>query len=127
MNKTDFKKGQTVFVKCVGNAYRKNGDNVLEAIVKTVGSKYITVSLNSWNDVKFEIDRNFRQVADFSASYVLYLSREDIENDERVAKKQAKLERAFRWETRLVGKMNEQDLDAVIGVIKKYIPDWDND
>jgi hypothetical protein len=82
MQKSDFKKGQIV---CCVNHY---GD-IIEAIVKSVGTKYITVGFeNGADDIKFDINDNFRNT---NGIWKLYLSKEDIDIERREYRERAEL------------------------------------
>ncbi len=83
MNKSDFNKGQIVYLKYIGDRrYGVIGD-ILEATVKSVGSKYITTINGDWNtERKFEIDNDFRESYTIGGSdYQLFLSRQQIEDE----------------------------------------------
>lgn len=56
---------------------------IVEATVKSVGSKYITTISGNWNtERKFEIDNEFREYYTIGSSdYQLFLSKEQIEED----------------------------------------------
>ena len=90
MQKSDFKKGQIVFLKIIegSNAYRrmpaeKHNDIellIIKTTVTSVGSKYIIVNDtdNKWTENKFEIDNNFNHwVPAGSMDYKLFLSKQD--------------------------------------------------
>ena len=81
MNKNDFKKGQTVYLKGVG---RYQNTEPVEAKVKSVGSKYITTIHGVFNsESKFEIDNDFYEYCTVGGrNYELYLTMQQIEDDE---------------------------------------------
>lgn len=84
MNKTDFHKGQKVYLYSLPSArYSNTGPCIFERQVISVGSKYITVAdANSHIEpIKFDIHDDFRQKTDYSPSYKLYLSEQDIYDD----------------------------------------------
>lgn len=89
MQKSDFKKGQDVFLLIIegSNAFRpiqnKSIENrILRATVITVGSKYITVQLNRWEKVSFYIADDFRQAYDCCEDYKLFLTEQDLRDYE---------------------------------------------
>ena len=88
MKKSDFKKGQVVYLFVLedSNEYRIRGyekrpfdARIKEAIVVSVGSRYITVKPdNSPYEVKFGIQNNFRQHIDAgSIDYELFLTKQE--------------------------------------------------
>jgi len=82
MQKSDFKKEQIVFLKYIGDRRHGTIGDIKEAIVKSVGSKYITVTLGRWEEYKFIIDEDFRQYYDIGGQdYELYLTRQQIEDE----------------------------------------------
>jgi len=92
MTKNDFKKGQTVYLKYIGD--RRNGTigSITEATVKSIGSKYIT-TINGQYDTerKFDANNDFKEYYTIGeSSYQLYLSKQQIEQ-ENEAKKIGKL------------------------------------
>ncbi len=78
MNKV-FTVDQTVCLKPGVNTSRYNKE-VVEGTVKTVGRKYITVTLG-WQEYKFNKD-DLRQVTKFAAGYYLYENKQDILDEE---------------------------------------------
>lgn len=85
MKKSDFKKGQDVFllIKEGSNEHRRIKDKpfenrILRVTVTTVGSKYVTVQLNHWEKISFDIADDFRQAYDCSEDYKLFLTEQDI-------------------------------------------------
>lgn len=84
--KSDFKKGQTVYLYVTGNEARRTKpgieNRIREAVVKTVGRKYITVGYpdRQYFEAKFEIENDFRQFYEIGTiNFVLYLTKEDLE------------------------------------------------
>ena len=118
MKKSDFTKGQTVWLKYVGN--RRGEVEISERTVKSIGSKYITVSLNRYKDVKFEIENNFIEHTDYRIQYSLYLSREDIEKENELRERRDYVRRVFRSE-QLEFKLSEEDLNIICEIAKKYV------
>lgn len=85
MQKSDFKKGQEVFILIIegSNEHRSLRNQALEnrilrATVTTVGRKYITVEYRNWPPILFDIEDDFRQLSDYSADYMLFLTEQDI-------------------------------------------------
>ena len=82
MTKDDFYVGRSVYVLQVLNCRRKPlEERITEVKVKTVGRKYIVVDF--WGEMKFDISDNFRQVTQYSPNYRLYLTKEDIYQEQR--------------------------------------------
>ena len=86
MNKKDFKKGQEVVLYIADFSdelrYMKNPsaiDRIKKGIVKSIGSKYITV-INERNwEYKFEIDNNFLEhITAGARTYQLFLTEQDV-------------------------------------------------
>lgn len=86
MNIKDFKVGQKVYVKLIGNACRgKIGEQLIEEWeVTKVGRKYVTAKCD-WREFKFEQVDFYKdclnQVTDHCNDYLLYLSKETIEQE----------------------------------------------
>lgn len=89
MKKSDFAKGQTVYLLVLegSNAYRYRDafynesfeNRIKEAVIVSVGSRYITTKPgDSPYEVKFDIQNNFRQHIDAgSIDYELFISKQD--------------------------------------------------
>ena len=103
MTREDFKKGQTVYIFLVGNAAR--GKNELDSRIEeheviSVGRKYITTR-NKYNwQIRFNIDRDFREDTEYSVDHVLYLRREDIERHWWRSETKDYIESMMRWDKR---------------------------
>lgn len=78
MEKSDFKVGQTVFLKTRSYGMCWEKEKIEEATVKTIGRKYITVAVSPWREYQFDMEENFQEKTDTSPTYDLYLSRQDI-------------------------------------------------
>jgi hypothetical protein len=86
MKKSDFKKGQEVVLYIADFSdklrYMKNPstiDRIEKGIVKSVGTKYITVEDKRNWDYKFEIDNNFLEcVTAGGRTYELFLTEKDV-------------------------------------------------
>lgn len=115
MKLSDFKKGQTVYIR---GGYRKSDVEIREVKVQSVGRKYVTVDY--WGGMRFDATKNFVEVTNYTPNYKLYLSREQIENEILRGEKESKVSSSFRWENRLTEKMSDEDLDKIIEIINKY-------
>ena len=92
MCKTDFKKGNIVYLRIIKGSdrwrYLSDDDKkhperaIKEAKVITVGKKYITVLEvgKIMGEIKFDISNNFCQSSNYSAEYELYLTKQDAIN-----------------------------------------------
>lgn len=86
MKKSDFKKGQEVILYIADFSdklrYMKNTstiDRIEKGIVKSVGTKYITVENERNWDYKFEIDNNFLEyITAGGRTYELFLTEQDV-------------------------------------------------
>ena len=78
MEKSDFKVGQTVFLKTRSYGMCWEQEKIEEATVKTIGRKYITVETSPYREYQFDIEGDFREKTDCSPTYELYLSKQDI-------------------------------------------------
>lgn len=102
MNIKDFKVGQTVYVELTGNASRgKTMEQCIEEWeITSVGRKYIKAGERSdgriWGERTFEYRENygrFVQKTDCCVNYILYLTKQEIEENTRKADCLMKLER----------------------------------
>ena len=124
MKKSDFKKGQSVFLFRVGDAVRGREtveDRILSATVVSVGKKYITVDRGFSRLVQFEIDRNFRQRTDYAAEYELFLSEEDVYQSCKRNDMERTVRRAFDSYRNVLCYMSFDDLSAIYEILSKYI------
>jgi hypothetical protein len=86
MKKSDFKKGQEVclYIADFSDALRQLSDKSIEnrikkGIVKSIGTKYITVINEKDWEYKFEIDNNFLEYISIgSRTYELFLTEQDV-------------------------------------------------
>lgn len=123
MKKEDFCKGQTVFLR--ENDGRLHGKTwIVEATVVSVGRRYVTVKVYNQN-VRFDIEDDFRQVTEYNPRYVLYLSKEMIEEEDRRREKDLRFFRLTRESGRIPFVFSEEDLDKVLSILEKYafLPD----
>lgn len=118
MKKEDFCKGQTVFLR--ENDGRLHGKTwIVKATVVSVGRRYVTVKVYNQN-VRFDIEDDFRQVTEYNPRYVLYLSKEMIEEEDRRNEKNQRFCRLIRESGRIPFVFSEEDLDKVISILEKY-------
>lgn len=77
--------GQKVVLKPVNNTARYiKGDileNLSEGEITKVGRKYLTVSLNKYNEIQFELDGFKHKNGGYCADYELYFSRQVVEDE----------------------------------------------
>lgn len=74
----EYKVGQKVYLKAVGNAARYHKKLYYEEHqVEKVGRKYVTV-----NGIQFDKERNYVEVSNYSASWGLYDSKQAIIDEE---------------------------------------------
>ena len=78
MEKSDFKVGQTVFLKTRSYGMCWEKERIEEATVQTIGRKYITVVTSPWREYQFDVEEDFREKTETSPTYELYLSKQDI-------------------------------------------------
>lgn len=118
MKKENFCKGKTVFLR--ENDGRLHGKTwIVEATVASVGRRYVTVKVYNQN-VRFDIEDDFRQVTEYNPRYVLYLSKEMIEEEDRRRKKDLRFFRLTRESGRIPFVLSEEDLDKVLSILEKY-------
>ena len=82
--------GQTVYLK--GNS-RRNEKGIREEVISKVGRKYIYVG-SGYSEIKFHIG-SLRQVTEYSPSWYLYLSKQDIINEEEFNKLSSEIRELF--------------------------------
>ena len=104
MNKQDFFKGQTVYLKIVesSNAYRSLlstdiENRIVTGTVISVGRKYITVKEHrTFLEYRFRINEKFLQYYDVGGiDYELFLTKEDALEDEECKKLYYELKKYF--------------------------------
>lgn len=126
MKKEDFHKGQIVWVYLIGNAARglkTTDERIKEWEVVTVGRKYITVRPKGglgWEQ-KFDIENDFRHVYTFGCSdYELHLTKEEIYKQVERVERIEYIERFCNWSRRNLNRMNDEDLQTVEEIFKRY-------
>lgn len=118
MKLSDFEKGQIVYVK--ESVYRQKEPEIHEANVVSVGRKYVTVKTNGWREIKFDASNEFRQVTDYTPTFYLYLSKEDIYKEMERNRKERKLEEYFSYRYRVISKLSDDDLESMLAICEKY-------
>jgi len=86
MTKSNLAIGQTVWVKCIGDAarYRNENDLIVKATVEKVGNKYFYLS--GFCSHKFDIAKMY-EVTNFAPDYRVYLSPQEIKDEEEFEEK----------------------------------------
>ena len=99
----DFKVGQTVYVRITGNEARgKNKDELIQKwVVSKIGKKYVYAkpSNDSWQEVCFGKDEytgKFNQKTNYCVDYILYLNRQEIEDENEQSELWKKIADVFR-------------------------------
>lgn len=115
MQISDFYKGQDVVL--LYSDYSKT--EILDAVVKTVGRRYITVSINAWRDIQFDSQNNFKEKTEFKSSYKLFLNRNDLQYYLNRNHKLSKLCSLFRWEySGKLQSLSDDEIDVLITTCK---------
>lgn len=115
--KSKLTKGQTAYVKIMGNASRyiksdNPEDYIEEVIVTSVGSKFITVE-RGYNTIKFDMEGN--QVTQYCRDYRLYVSKQDIIDEIELDKLSSKIRRKFEGYGRCDFTLDQlRRIDAII-------------
>lgn len=76
---------QQVFLMPVGNHARYGNNEAQEFTIKKIGRKYFDVGRDGDNErhfIKFHLDEERRQVTEYSANWKLYLSKQEILDEE---------------------------------------------
>jgi hypothetical protein len=116
MQISDFYKGQDVVL--LYSDYSKT--EILDAVVKTVGRRYITVSINAWRDIQFDSQNNFKEKTEFKSSYKLFLNRNDLQYYLNRNHKLSKLYSLFRWESSgKLQSLSDDEIDLLITACEK--------
>ena len=121
MKKEDFKKGQTVYlvpVKFMAFDYLRVEKQIIETTVLSVGRKYMKV--NYGGGICFDINNDFREVTNYSFSYRLFLSKEDIQKELQRRKMEVRLQTAFHFPAHVERKMTFEELQTVFNIVNKY-------
>lgn len=99
MNK-DIKVGTTVYLKPGYNTSRRN-IGVIETTIVKVGRKYIEVEEGNGvrRGIKFDITNGLKQVTNYTPEWILYFSKEEIEEEQEYNKLIEICRKNFdRWE-----------------------------
>lgn len=99
MNK-DIEIGTTVYLKSGYNTSRRNME-VVETTITKVGRRYIEVEAGNGvrRGIKFDITNGLKQVTNYTPEWILYFSKEEIEEEQEYDKLKEICMKAFdRWE-----------------------------
>lgn len=105
MNIKDFKGGHTVYVEPAGNASRGNTPKqcIEEWEVSSVGRKYIKAGKRSggriWGEITFEYRENYKRFVvktDCCVDYIIYLTKQEIEEKHEKSRLFREIEQRFR-------------------------------
>ena len=126
MKREDFHKGQTVYVYLVGNAarYKKTIEERIEKwTVVSVGRKYLTAkNEHGFGEERFDMENDFRHVHTYgSASYILYLSEEDLRLGLWREKTINSIQECTNWSNRILNKLSDEELKTVYDIFSKYM------
>lgn len=115
MQISDFYKGQDVVL--LYSDYSKT--EILDAVVKTVGRRYITVSLTH-GVISICSQNNFKEKTEFKSSYKLFLNRNDLQYYLNRNHKLSKLYSLFRWESSgKLQSLSDDEIDLLITACEK--------
>ncbi|MFG6393821.1 MAG: hypothetical protein K1W24_06500 [Lachnospiraceae bacterium] len=122
----DFKAGQTVYIELTGNASRgKTPEQCIEEWeITSVGRKYIKAGRRFngtiWRETKFEYRENygkFVQKTDCCIDYILYTTRQEIE--ERIERDKLFNEIRRRFERNLKNDISLEQLREIHGILSE--------
>lgn len=125
MNIKDFKVGQTVYVELTGNASRgKTAEECIEEWeVSSVGKKYIKAGKRSdrgiWGERTFEYRENYKrfvQKTDCCVDYIIYLTKQEIEEKHEKSKLFREIEQWFRYDSQR--DISLEQLRAIHGILE---------
>lgn len=122
MKKEDFKPGQTVYllpVRFLAYDYLRIEKQIIETTVLSVGRKYITCDFG--RTIKFDITNDFREVTNYSTSYKLFLSKEDIKKEFKRKQMEERISTAFHFPNLAVRKMTFEELQTIFDIVNKYM------
>lgn len=111
MDKTDFKIGQTVYIK--PSMPRRDGALFTEATVTKVGRKYVTVKSDCRLESQFDIATGKEKV-DYQPG-TLYLSKEDIEDEMLASTLTSKIKDALKFK-RMLPLDQAQAIAEILGI-----------
>ena len=125
MNIKDFKIGQTVYVELTGNASRgKTAEQCIEEWeITSVGRKYIKAGKRSggkiWGEITFEYRENYKRFVektDCCVDYILYLTRQEIEEKNEKSRLFKEIEQRFRYGSQR--DISLEQLRAIHGILE---------
>ena len=122
MKKEDFKVGQTVFLleqRFTEFEFHRVERRIREVKVRTVGTRYITVDYCG-GGIRFDITNDFKEVTNYSPTYRLYLSREDIQREFKRKEIIKQIHEKIRHSGGLLNRMTDDDLQTILATIRKY-------
>lgn len=125
MNIKDFKVGQTVYVELTGNASRGKAPEqcIEEWEITSVGRKYIRAGKRSdgriWRETTFEYMDNydrFVEKTDCCVDYILYSTRQEIEEKHEKSILFREIEQRFRYGSKR--DISLEQLRAIHGILE---------
>lgn len=121
MKKEDFKVGQTVYL--LDHRWKEFEYHIIERRIKevkvlTVGRRYITTDF--CGGMRFDITNEFRQDTQYTPTYSLYLSKEDIQREFKKKKAIKEIQEKITYGGGLLKRMTEEDLKTILTIIRKY-------
>ena len=125
MNIKDFKVGQTVYVELTGNASRGKTpeQRIEEWEITSVGRKYIKAGKRSdgriWGERTFEYRENYKtfvEKTDCCVDYILYPTRQEIEEKHEKSRLFMEIEEWFRYGSQR--DISLEQLRAIYGILE---------
>lgn len=125
MNIKDFKVGQTVYVELTGNASRgKTPEQCIEEWeITSVGRKYIEAEKKGKNQLRFktvfewrEEHKSFVQKTVYGINYILYPTRQEIEEKQEKSRLFQEIEERFRYGSQR--DISLEQLRAIHGILE---------
>jgi len=100
MVKGELKKGQEVYLRSFSPRHKE----VVRAKVKSIGRRWLTVTVHAWQDERFEIAENYRHDTEKSAHhYELYDREQDIYDHWERERLRGEIEKMLRQRTNVNG------------------------
>lgn len=93
-NEMKVEKGQTVYLKPIGNQGRRSSE-IEEAKVTSVGNKYIHVDIGYGKDIKISIG-TMKEHSAYTPNWMLHLTKEEIEIERETERMYKQLEDMVR-------------------------------
>lgn len=122
MQKEDFKVGQTVYLlelRFTEFDYHRIERRIREVKVLCVGRKYITVDY--CGGIRFDMTNEFREVTDYSPTYSLYLSKEEIQRELKRKATINEINTKIIYNNSLLRRMTDDELQTMLTIIRKYV------